>query len=208
MIDRIGKEDRMVRRMYYIIFSTIMIFSMFFSATKSFATPPPSEIEKAKQEAPLHVIGTVTSDQLYKDITEEKETPVQIRKMSLDVKQILKTPTNETLTTIDVFYTYIPSWQSYSGGKRMDIAVGDIIEIWLKKGEYGWEPALSGNTVKHIKYVENRKEPIPEPFWHSIKRNVRNIWLRHSSVTVWIGILVFLFTVVLLAWRKQKPNYL
>lgn len=90
----------------------------------------------------------------------------------------------------------------------MDIAVGDVIEIWLKKGAYGWDHALSGNKVKHIKYVENRKEPIPEPFWHSIKRNVRNIWLRHSSVTVWIGILIFLFTFVLFARRKHKQNLL
>ncbi|EZP77246.1 hypothetical protein H839_06374 [Parageobacillus genomosp. 1] len=188
------------------LFSSIFIF--LFMTMKPNAAPPPSEIEKAKQEAPLHVIGKVTSDQLYKDITEEKEIPVQIRKMTLDVKQILKAPTNETLTTVDIFYTYIPSWQAYSGAKRMDIAVGDVIEIWLEKGEYGWEPALSGNTVKHLKYVENRKEPIPEPFWHSIKRNVRTVWLIHSSVTVLVGILAFLFTFVLLAWRKQKTNHL
>ncbi|MBA2872930.1 hypothetical protein HNQ85_003245 [Anoxybacillus calidus] len=86
----------------------------------------------------------------------------------------------------------------------MDIAVGDVIEFWLEKGEYGWEPALSGDTVKHIKCVKNRKEPIPEPFLHLVKRNVRTVRLRYSSVTVWIGILTFLFTFVLLAWRKQK----
>jgi hypothetical protein len=194
----------MNKRIFYLIISSLILFLLFFFGLKPFADPPPSEIEKAKQEALLHLIGTVTSDQLYKDITEEKETPVQIRKMSLDVQQILKAPTNESLTTVDVFYTYIPSWQAYSGTKRMDIAVDDVIEIWLKKGEYGWEPALSGNTVKHIKYVENRKEPIPEPIWHSIKRNVHNVWLRYSSVTVLIGILVFLFTFVLLVWRKQK----
>jgi hypothetical protein len=187
------------------IFSFILLF-MTIPEMKPNAAPPPSEIEKAKQEAPLHVIGTVTSDQLYKDITEDKETPVQIRKMALDVKQVLKAPTNEILTTVDIFYTYIPSWQAYSGAKRMDIAVGDVVEIWLKKGKYGWEPALSGNTVKHIKYAENRKEPIPEPFWHSIKRNVRNVWLRYSSAAVLTGILAFLFTFVLLAWRKQKNN--
>jgi hypothetical protein len=194
----------MVRRMYYVIFITIMIFSMFFSATKPFAAPPPSEIEKAKQEAPLHVIGTVTSDQLYKDIIEEKETPVQIRKMNLDVKQILKAPANNTLTTVDIFYTYIPSWQPYSGAKRMDIAVGDVIEIWLKKEEYGWEPALSGNTMKHIKYVENRKEPIPEPIWHFIKRIVSIAWSRYSSVIVWSGIIIFLLVVVLIHLQKRN----
>ncbi|GMN99367.1 hypothetical protein PthstB1num2_14070 [Parageobacillus thermoglucosidasius] len=187
------------------IFSFVLLFMTIFEM-KPNAAPPPSEIEKAKQEAPLHLIGTVNSDQLYKDITEDKENPIQIRKMNLDVRQILKAPTNETFTTFDIFYTYIPSWQAYSGAKRMDIAVGDVIEIWLKKGMYGWEPALSGNTVKHIKYVENRKEPISEPIWHSIKRNIRNVWLRHSSVTVWIGILVFLFTFVLFAWWKNKQK--
>jgi hypothetical protein len=125
------------------LFSVIFIFIFPFMTMKPNAASPPSEIEKAKQEAPLHVIGTVTSDQMYKDITEENETPVQIRKMNLDVKQVLKAPTTETLTTVDIFYTYIPSWQAYSGAKRMDIAVGDVIEIWLKKGEYGWESALS-----------------------------------------------------------------
>jgi hypothetical protein len=121
-----------------VIFSFILLF-MTIPEMKPNAAPPPSEIEKAKQESPLHVIGTVTSDQLYKDITEEKETPVQIRKMNLDVKRILKAPTTETFTTLEVFYTYTPSWQDYlyTRGKRMDIAVGDVIEIWLKKGEYG-----------------------------------------------------------------------
>jgi hypothetical protein len=59
--------------------------------------------------------------------------------MNLDVKRILKAPTTETFTTLEVFYTYTPSWQDYlyTRGKRMDIAVGDVIEIWLKKGEYG-----------------------------------------------------------------------
>jgi hypothetical protein len=188
-----------------VIFSFILLF-MTIPGIKPNAAPPPSKIEKAKQEAPLRVIGTVTSDQLYKDITEKIETPVQIRKMTLDVKQVLKAPTNETLTTVDIFYTYIPSWQAYSGAKRMDIAVGDVIEIWLKKGEYGWEPALSGNAVRHLEHVENSKEPIPEPFWHSIKRNVHNVWLRYPSAAVLTGILAFLFAFVLLAWRKQKTN--
>jgi hypothetical protein len=89
-------------------FSFILLFMTIFEM-KPNAAPSPSEIEKAKQEAPLHVIGTVTSDQLYKDITEEKETPVQIKKIILDVRQILKAPTNEILTTVDIFYTYIPS---------------------------------------------------------------------------------------------------
>jgi hypothetical protein len=195
------------KALFSVIFGFIFLF-MTIPEMKPKAAPPPYEIEKAKQEAPLHVIGTVTSDQLYKDITEDKEDPVQIRKINLNVKQILKAPANKTLATVDIFYTYIPSWQAYIGAKRMDIAVGDVIEIWLKKGEYGWEPALSGNTMKHIKYVKNRKEPIPEPFWHSIKRNVRNVWLRYSSVTTWIGILAFLFTFVLLVWRKQKSNNL
>jgi hypothetical protein len=192
--------------MFTVIF--MILFLIIIPQTKPFAAPPPSEIEKAKQGAPLHVIGTVTSDQLYKDITVEKETPVQIRKMNLDVRQVFKTPTNETLTTVDVFYTYIPSWQAYSGAKRMDIAAGDVIEIWLEKGEYGWEPALSGNTVKHIKYVKNRYEPIPEPLWHFVQRSARTAFLEHSSITVLIVILLFLFMFIFAAWKIQKSDNL
>jgi hypothetical protein len=67
------------------LLDAIFSFMFLFMTMKPNAAPPPSEIEKAKQEAPLHIIGA----QLYKDITEEKEPTAQIRKMNLDVKQFL-----------------------------------------------------------------------------------------------------------------------
>ena len=103
----------------------------------------PSERKKRNSEAPYHVIGKVTSDELFKDLTKEKGAPYQLRKMTIELEEVLKKPssTNVDVLAIDVYYSYIPSWRAldYIGGHQpMDITVNDVIEIWLREGEYGW----------------------------------------------------------------------
>lgn len=183
----------------------IMIIGLFLEATTTVAAPPPTEVKERIDEAPIHLIGTVTADELFKDISKSEQYPQQVRKMNLKVDRLIKVPTNEKeKKNIEVFYWYIPSWQAkeYTGGERMDIAVGDVIEIWLVEGEYGWEPALGGNTVNHIKYAESRKEPIPEPFWHSIGRKSSSLLKENTEALV----LVILSIILLLIGVKARNS--
>jgi hypothetical protein len=106
------------------------------------AAPDPAEVEKIKSMAPVHMIGVVKDDILYKDLSDEMRTHYQIRKMTLTVKYFIKNSKNLP-TEINVYYSYIPSWQvnQWEGGRRVDIALKDEIEIWLEDGEYGLKPA-------------------------------------------------------------------
>jgi len=182
----------------------IVILFVSFPVMISVAAPDPLGVEKAKANSPLHLVGTVVSDELYEDLTVQKERPLQIRQMTLKVQQIQRSPFSQPVQRVEVYYHYVPSWASYSGGRRMDIAVGDIVEIWLKNGQYGWEPALSGETVKHIKYTKNRPEWIQEPFWHRVNRTTRELWQMHAGVMVSTGIVLSLSVGVFASWRKLK----
>ncbi|MGA9228480.1 MAG: hypothetical protein WB217_19220, partial [Mesobacillus sp.] len=187
----------MKRRLLIMVF--IMPLVVFFvNEIICVASPPPTEVEERKNEAPLHLIGTVTADSMFKDITKEEDSPQQIRKMSLDVAKLIKAPSEEkSISEIEVYYSYIPAWRSgeYIGGQRMDITVEDVIEIWLEKGENGWEPVLGGNTVEHLKYVQNRNNPFPEPFLHAITRITSTIIEKHTSLFV-ITILTLLLMII------------
>jgi hypothetical protein len=188
-------------------FFFILMMSLFLVIVNTtLAAPPPNEVEERKNEAPLHLIGTVTTDEFFKDESKSEKNPQQLRRMILKVDRLIKTPDAEQgKTDIEVYYWYIPSWQAqeYSGGERMDIAIGDVIEIWLAEGEYGWEPALGGNTVEHIKYVEDRNEPIPEPFMHSIERKATSLFKEKLEVLV---LLVLSLILILIAIKAMKSK--
>lgn len=185
----------------------IVAVGIILKTATSLAAPPPTEVEERKKEAPLHLIGTVTADEKFKDISQEEEYPQQIRRMSLRVDRLIR-GSNEVKekTDIEVFYWYIPSWQSneYTGGERMDIAVGDVIEVWLTDGEYGLEPALGGNTVEHIKYAEIRKEPVPEPFMHQIQRKFSFYSMEYIEGFVLLVLSIILLIIYLLARQPAK----
>lgn len=181
------------------------------ATTASLAAPPPTEVEKRKNEASIHVIGTVSADELFKDTTEDKHYPQQVRKMNLKVDRLIKVPdTEKGKTSFEVFYWYIPSWQEkeYTGGERMDIAVEDVVEIWLVEGEYGWEPVLGGNTVKHIKYADedSRTEPIPEPFLHFIERKAILLTTEKLEMFVLFVLSLILILIIIKASNTKKAG--
>ncbi|SDN96644.1 hypothetical protein [Halobacillus aidingensis] len=162
----------------------------------------PEEVEGIKREAPLHVIGSVESDVLVKDLSTDN-SPKQLRKMRLSVQEYRKAPgTINRERSIEVFYTYIPSWVAMAGGSKMDIYEGDEIELWLDKGEYGWEPAAAGNTVEHLSYVEDRKEPIPEPKTHAAKETFNE----NLGVLVMGGFVIALLFFIFLSRRWVTPK--
>ncbi|MCM3574167.1 hypothetical protein M3172_13305 [Mesobacillus subterraneus] len=188
-----------------------LIFSVgiFLLVSTGLAAPPPTEVEERKKEAPLHLIGTVTADDKFKDISQDEKYPQQIRRMSLRVDRLVKGSEDvKEKTAIEVLYWYIPSWQSneYIGGERMDIAVGDVIEVWLTGGEYGLEPALGGNTVEHIKYAEIRKEPVPEPFLHQIRRKFSFYSVEYIEEFVLLVLSITLLIIFLLAHKPSKKD--
>ena len=181
---------------------TIIIHALF--ATSIFASMDPTEIKKRNSEAPFHIIGEVIEDEMIKDLSEEKDRPYQLRKMTIAIDEVIKSEDSDArATTVEVFYSYHPSWIVGEGGKAMDITINDVIEIWLDKGEYGWEPVLSGNSVEHIKYIDKRNEPIPEPFFHYMERTMAtNIQYNLSSV-VMIGIAFSILVMFFIGFRKR-----
>ena len=190
-----------------LIFFIILAIEFIVTST-GLAAPPPTEVEERKQEAPLHLIGTVTTDEKFNDISKDEEHPQQIRRMSLRVDRLVKgSDVVKEQSAIEVFYWYIPSWQAkeYTGGERMDVAVGDVIEIWLKNGEYGLEPALGGNTVEHIKYADIRNEPVPEPFMHQIQRKF-SFYLREYTEVYVLLILSIILLIIFFSARKTTKK--
>lgn len=174
-----------------------------------YAAMSPEEIKEIKNNAPLQITGKVTKDVLLHDSSEEKSYPSQIRKIRLQVSKVIKKPSDFSLKageSLDVFYTYVPSWVETIGGAKMNIIEGDKIEIWMERGKNGWEPAAGGDTVNHLHYAEPRKGPIPEPFVHGIMRNVTD-----NKVNIINGIfavlsLVILFLILSVAFQKRKKT--
>ncbi|WLR47420.1 hypothetical protein LC065_18185 [Halobacillus litoralis] len=179
-----------IRSFYSLLFLCIMILLVL--PGTAYGAMDPEEVEEIKRNAPIHVIGNVESDVLVKDLSTE-DYPKQLRKMQLSVQEYRKTPDSQNQEhTLEIYYTYVPSWVAMAGGSKMDIYEGDQIEIWLRKGEYGWESAAGGNTVEHLSYVEGRKEHIPEPKAHKVKETFNeNIGVLVMSGLV-ISLLVFL----------------
>lgn len=136
---------------------TIVFFMLAAFPAIALAAPDPNEVEAIKQAAPVHLIGTVIEDEMLEQI-DDSNFPYQERKMVLQITSIVKgLEEADASSSVEVHYTYIPSWLEMEGGARMDIAKSDEIEIWLKKEAGVWEPALSGNTVVHL--YKNEKRP-------------------------------------------------
>jgi hypothetical protein len=162
-----------------------------------FAAPPPTEVLEFKEKSPLHVIGQVEEDVLLIDETEERGYSSQIRTMQLRIDKIIKKPPNLGLKSgesLNIVYSYVPSWVPMEGGAKMDIVVGDQIEIWLELGDKGWEPSYGGETVNHVKYIEPRKEPIPEPIHKRVKRNIEG----NLELVIFGGLVFILLLMVVL----------
>lgn len=190
---------------HYFTFSVI-ILSLYISSFVQ-AAPPPSEVEEIKNEAVLVLIGEVTEDLFIKGTTKSKNTPTQLRKMIVSNLEILKKPGNLQLQandSVEVYYHYIPLWNinQYAGPARVNIAVGDIIKIWIDKGEYGWEPALSGNTIEHIELADIRPEPIQEPYSHYISRKAEALYDQHLGKVV-LGFVIALIISIIIYGLKN-----
>jgi hypothetical protein len=131
--------------------------------SSAFSAMDPAEVREINKKAPYHLIGAVIEDKLIQKLSESKDSPSQLRAMTLEILEVNRWQTNEPLRTIEISYTYVPPWVSRDGGKRMDISVGDVIEIWLEEGEHGLEPAVGGDSVNHIFYVEDRPVHFAQP---------------------------------------------
>jgi hypothetical protein len=124
--------------------------------------------------------------------------------MELTLNQVLKAP-QSVGDHVEVYYSYLPSWQGdNTGGKRMDIAVNDEIEIWLEEGEYGWEPVLGGNSVTHHFYTNQRSEPIQEPFFHKLNRVMNAAFEVHTGSIVFVSLLIILSLLLLKASKTTS----
>lgn len=141
---------------------TVSFLFLSFS-TAAFSAMDPAEISQINEKAPYHLIGVVVEDKHIKQLSESIDSPSQLRTMTLEIMELNRWPTNEPMRTIEIIYTYVPPWVSREGGKGMDIAVGDVIELWLDVGEHGLEPALGGDSIQHIFYAEKRPVHFPEP---------------------------------------------
>jgi hypothetical protein len=182
----------------------IMVFLITPFSMLVHGAPDPSEVEEIKENAPLHVIGEVIADEVEEDFSNQNR-PYQIRIMNLKISEVSRSPAGmEEIDQLEVYYKYVPKWSvgDFVGGKRMDIAVGDVVEIWLEEGENGWESALWGNTVHHIKYTSNRNQAIPEPFWHAFKRKANDFFEHHTSLLVIISLIAALGYVSYRALKK------
>jgi hypothetical protein len=123
----------------------------------------------------------------------------------MEVSEVIKAPDDAINNNIvEVYYTYIPSWDvgEYVGGKRMDIALGDVLTIWLEKGDYGWEPVLGGDSVAHINYSDDREDHIPEPLLHSILRGLDHVMEMKLDIFIFGGLLLVITWAVFRGLRK------
>lgn len=156
----------------------------------------PTEVKRINDEAEYQITGEVIADAFYQDISNVDNHPVQIRKMSLKIGEIIKSTGNiKNGESVDVYYTYIPTWdigQYVGGSKRMDIAIGDVITVWLEEGNEGFEPVLSGDSVIHEIYVADRTEHIPEPFWQSFIRSINSVLHKNMDIIVLSGLILVL----------------
>src|SRR5690606_25438674 len=105
-----------------------------------FAAMDPVEVEKRNAQAPYQISGKVTSDVLYKDVTDNNKHPQQIRKVTLEISDVIKAPTElEENNTVELFYHYIPSWNAseYVGGTSgCDYHFPFQWRVWM--GTYYW----------------------------------------------------------------------
>ncbi|MBO8155776.1 MAG: hypothetical protein H0Z32_04890 [Bacillaceae bacterium] len=198
-----NNKENMARRFLFLLAFSLMFP---FLSPHLFASMSPEEVEKIKEKAPLHVIGKVVGERFHEEVDDESREYHQIRKFTLSVRQVKKGPDwIENGDWLEVYYTYVPSWlaDEYVGLNRVDIVENDVIEIWLEPGEYGWESASSGYTVKHIYKVQRFTEPVPEPFWHKTKRNVKAVFIDKIENTVFLLFVILVATAIFVGIRKK-----
>lgn len=184
---------------------TFLLFILTFTCTFSmtaWAAMEPSEVEKIKKEAPVQLIGTVIDDKLVKELPEQH---FQERQMQIQVEEIKKhAPNIEVPSSIWIDYTYIPEWLEMEGGRKMDIAISDRIEIWLEPTANGWQTVLSGDSVHHLSKASKRPEHIAAPIesWPAIAVNK----LQQLPLFVWtIMILICLLSVIVFLMKRFTP---
>ncbi|MGZ6505477.1 MAG: hypothetical protein ACXVDG_10740 [Tumebacillaceae bacterium] len=169
-----------------------------------FAAVSPDAIKQAKQNAPLHVTGVVKADATVRDLSAQYGHPLEIRKMTLEITSVAKKPTDLTLAkgdTLDVYYNWYPASVDMVGPRRIDIAVGDEWELWMKKGTDGWEPVLSGDTIAPIKLIEPRPS-LAVPL--TTAERFHELWRTYWVPTVFIAIMgIFVGSVYLRAVRRR-----
>jgi hypothetical protein len=182
----------------YMTIFFVMTLTVFYPSNISMAAPDPTEVDKIKDQAPLHLVGKVIQDDVHKDLTKEKGHYYQIRKMRIKIVDIKRASITLTRPFVDVYYTYIPDWQGvkYDGYQQTTIVINDVIEVWLKQGELGWEPALGMYTLEHVKSVLNRTEPIPEPYLHFFKRKLISALSNHAPFFVLASLIVLVFVII------------
>jgi hypothetical protein len=183
----------------------VFILLHFCMVSLAIAAPPPTEVLEIKEKTPLQVIGEVEEDELIKDESEERGYSSQIRTMKLRIDKVIKKPIYFDLKSgesLNIVYSYVPSWVPMDGGAKMDIVVGDQIEIWLELGDNGWEPAFGGETVNHVKYMEPRKEPIPEPINSRVQHNFEG----NMELFVFAGLVLILLVIVVVSQKFFRKN--
>ncbi|MYL34765.1 hypothetical protein GLW08_02730 [Pontibacillus yanchengensis] len=200
-----------MKKLFYWNVLTILFILFWMPASNVAAATEPSEVERIKEEATLHVIGRVTTHQLVEDRSEKGE-PKQKRRFTLSITQMIKSPSDlKDSDSIEVFYTYIPNWSTnqYNGSDFLDIETGDVIEIWLNKTSEGWESALGAATYEHKTYVNNRTELIPEPFANRFNRIIeeRIIDGPFLPIIVLMLLVASLFIIGLLSIKQKKTPY-
>lgn len=197
----------------YIMFRNLLVafFSVFILMSvlppSSLAAMDPAEVNRINEDSPYQIVGMVTADEFIKDITENPDHPVQLRKLTVHISKLVKAPENHREDEYtEVFYHYIPKWvmDQYVGGKRMDIAVHDVVKLWLVDGEYGWEPVLGGESISYIEYYQDRAEHIPEPFFHSIMRVLNNFINMNTEILVLIALFLVLGWAFFQGLRTKK----
>jgi hypothetical protein len=186
-----------------ILNALIMVFVLFLfqESHEALSAPDPAEVAEIKRQAPLHLIGKVENDEFFENVPNQEY--LQNRKMTISASEVVKAPRSfQQETVFEVYYRYIPSWMAdeFIGPVRMDIAEGDMIEIWLEEGKEGWEPVLSGATVNHLQYAPDREEAFKEPFLHKTERLVQSVY-RNSGVFTALIIFALLLAIFLLSKR-------
>ncbi|MGD6844553.1 hypothetical protein ACQCVH_18830 [Bacillus infantis] len=181
--------------------TVLLALFMLQEGLEALSAPDPAEVEEMKLEAPLHIVGKVEKDEFFHDLPDEEY--LHVRKMTILPSKVIKAPGSfDYETAVEVYYHYIPSWmaEEFTGPARMDIAKGDIIEIWLEEGKDGWEPVISCSSVMYVHYMTEREEAAEEPLIHKIKRLAENI-LRESGI---LTALVFIFLLLAIIYLSRK----
>lgn len=168
-------------------FCLICMFLFQTTAHPVLAAPSPEYVKQMKAEAPLQIIGIVEADTKVRNA--EIGEGAEVRKVTLRVQEVKKKPDSLVLPAgdaIDFFYTYIPPEIDMAGSARVNIIEGDQIEIWLKTGEEGWVPAVSGNTIELLQSGGPRPEPTQHQGSSWISENEYVIIAAAALIILWI----------------------